>query len=581
MSRSNSKSKIQRVRQLHEPQNAKSSPARSDDTIKDTIEAIVIAFVLAFVFRAYVVEAFVIPTGSMAPTLLGEHIRVTCDQCGYQFAADPPKAVRQEMSRTRNGQSLVYSRNWINAPSFGNPNRHYQTAGLEAICPMCQYANNVARGTRISSGDRILVQKFVYNFNKPNRWDVVVFKAPHQPTTNYIKRLVGLPNESLLIIGGNIYVKSNDPAASEEKRSWHIARKTDPMENPHAYAIQRAVWQPVYHSNYLPLDQGRNKNSSLQRWHVPWNPEAADSVHWALKNRRNYRFSSSGKGIIRFNFQSQLGEQRKLYVYNQWKVPQQPLDEPIEDVRIAATVVPDEDGLSVWLQTTLRMDDPDFGTRQVRALFADEGQVDLQLKHPDRKQWQSLLSDLIKIEPFAPDRAYRIELWHVDQELTIWIDGQLKLQHRYDLPIQTVIERPPATSFPTVRIGVSGSPVTLYHVQVDRDIYYSTRNSALGGITKTRLAGPVAYPQDQAVKLGGDHHFFLGDNSPSSADSRYWGELNPWIKHRKFDDQSQIGVVPRRLIMGQAFSVYWPDEHRLSPNHYGIFPNFGQMRFIH
>ena len=37
-----------------------------DDTIKDTFEAIVIAFILAFVFRAYVVEAFVIPTGSMA-----------------------------------------------------------------------------------------------------------------------------------------------------------------------------------------------------------------------------------------------------------------------------------------------------------------------------------------------------------------------------------------------------------------------------------------------------------------------------------------------------------------------------------
>ena len=50
-------------------------PHQPDETIKETFESIIIAFILAFVFRAYVVEAFVIPTGSMAPTLLGAHYR--------------------------------------------------------------------------------------------------------------------------------------------------------------------------------------------------------------------------------------------------------------------------------------------------------------------------------------------------------------------------------------------------------------------------------------------------------------------------------------------------------------------------
>jgi hypothetical protein len=53
--------------------------------VKETIESILIAFVLAFMFRAFVVEAFVIPTGSMAPTLLGAHMRFQCDNCGYPF----------------------------------------------------------------------------------------------------------------------------------------------------------------------------------------------------------------------------------------------------------------------------------------------------------------------------------------------------------------------------------------------------------------------------------------------------------------------------------------------------------------
>src|SRR5690348_13181523 len=64
---------------------APSNHAKSDGNVKETVESILVAFILAFVFRAFVVEAFVIPTGSMAPTLLGAHMRFTCDDCGYQF----------------------------------------------------------------------------------------------------------------------------------------------------------------------------------------------------------------------------------------------------------------------------------------------------------------------------------------------------------------------------------------------------------------------------------------------------------------------------------------------------------------
>src|SRR2546426_2088885 len=64
--------------------------ASSDGNIKETIESILIAFILAFIFRAFVVEAFVIPTGSMATTLLGAHMRFTCRECGYTFDTNFP-----------------------------------------------------------------------------------------------------------------------------------------------------------------------------------------------------------------------------------------------------------------------------------------------------------------------------------------------------------------------------------------------------------------------------------------------------------------------------------------------------------
>ena len=46
-------------------------------------------------------------------------------------------------------------------------------------------------------GDRILVAKFPYEFANPKRWDVIVFKYPDDATMNYIKRLVGLPGETI------------------------------------------------------------------------------------------------------------------------------------------------------------------------------------------------------------------------------------------------------------------------------------------------------------------------------------------------------------------------------------------------
>ncbi len=77
-----------------------------------------------------------------------------------------------------------------------------------------------------NSGDKVLVAKFLYDMlnRLPNRLDVVVFKfpgdaqnerwpssGPHNKNyvpLNYIKRLIGLPGETIAICGGKIYVLS-------------------------------------------------------------------------------------------------------------------------------------------------------------------------------------------------------------------------------------------------------------------------------------------------------------------------------------------------------------------------------------
>ena len=60
------------------------------------------------------------------------------------------------------------------------------------------------------NGDRIIVNKFAYDLSDPKRWDVVVFKYPEDAQVNYIKRLVGLPNEQFRVVHGDIYTAPSD-----------------------------------------------------------------------------------------------------------------------------------------------------------------------------------------------------------------------------------------------------------------------------------------------------------------------------------------------------------------------------------
>ncbi|MDP8263809.1 MAG: signal peptidase I [Candidatus Ancaeobacter aquaticus] len=61
-----------------------------------------------------------------------------------------------------------------------------------------------------SGGDRILVNKFLYYFKKPERGDIIVFKTKGilglDQNKDYIKRLVGLPGDSVEIIDGHLYI---------------------------------------------------------------------------------------------------------------------------------------------------------------------------------------------------------------------------------------------------------------------------------------------------------------------------------------------------------------------------------------
>jgi signal peptidase I len=55
------------------------------DGTREVIETVVFVVVLVLLLKTFLAEAFVIPTGSMATTLLGYHQELTCEMCGYRF----------------------------------------------------------------------------------------------------------------------------------------------------------------------------------------------------------------------------------------------------------------------------------------------------------------------------------------------------------------------------------------------------------------------------------------------------------------------------------------------------------------
>ena len=73
----------------------------------------------------------------------------------------------------------------------------------------------------------------------PRRWDVVVFKNPNEPGVNYIKRLIGLPGETIEIIDGDIWVKPPGAHGLADRRERRARR-------------QDALWIPVYEHDYIP-----------------------------------------------------------------------------------------------------------------------------------------------------------------------------------------------------------------------------------------------------------------------------------------------------------------------------------------
>lgn len=564
-------------------------PARDDSgaNVKETLESILVAFILAFIFRCFVVEAFVIPTGSMAPTLLGAHSRFVCTDCGYRFDVNysAPQPSDDDVEIPDHVQSVEDGTNHIVPVLYD-----------DIYCPNCGLRLPTEANPPVWYGDRILVLKYLYLLQEPQRWDVVVFKSPSEKAkdyaTNFIKRLVGKPGETIMVLDGDIYVK---PKGGDH---FAIARKTA--------AAQDSMWRIVYDNDYHPEGNPvRQKN-----WRQPWQQTTGGTM-WSTDASlgRVFKFdaddATAAPGTISFNGDANRPENKNAAFY----------DWISYDQRHSTKTYPAYRSHTPWLGeypvSDLKLDlyytrakgDGPLRVRLTKLDHAFTAEItphSVRLLH-DANGLQFSLPKAAAL-PFQSNQPIHIEFTNVDYQVTLRIDGKDILQttadeyhpdladleqrmidhNRYgSYPsragdfVDSSRHHPPLPP-PTVSISAERQACEVSHVSLWRDVYYTPK---LANNQQQLWAGFDRNPGGTGgpVVLGDNEFFVMGDNSPMSYDARFWWEP---VDLRDENLHADAGRVPDRFMLGKAFFVYWPAGFRPAKGTPALIPNIGQMRFI-
>jgi len=487
-----------------------SAADESGERVLRAVQTFLTALILAFLFRAFLVEAFIIPTGSMAPTLLGKHGTLLCPTCGCEFDFGPSRAAPDD-------------------DQFVLPD--------EIRCPSC-HALLEPDSVVVKPGDRILVHKWLYALSDwlgPRRWDVIVFRDPADPTQNFIKRVVGLPGESVEIVAGDLYIDGR------------IARKTP--------AAQGVLWLNVHDQTTLPA--GEAGESAQRRWRTEEARNPAFGRGWQGENDRVLRYDGVDDTVRRLAFNvddALLAEQLASGVERGRG------SACFGDVRLRAELAY-RSGEGTFAVVIRR------GDTAFRAMIRRDGGVELWRydSFGSAREVGELLGGQ-SVEGIRAGAPIDCEVGEVDYRVYVRVGGAEVIRTK-DEQYAPNLERLRGRNLPPA-LGLwlegRGGGFELRVLRIDRDVYYTFRPGA------TVRAGP-----GDPFRLQASEYFVLGDNSAQSHDSREWWRLGPHLP-----PGYRLGTVASSQIVGRASLVYFPSLLTLSQNGGWRVPDAGRVRFI-
>jgi signal peptidase I len=155
---------------------------------------------LLFVVRPFIVERFIVPSNSMAPIVVGWHHTGICPNCGG-----------------------------IMISSGNTPGEHERPDPDRGICTVCMQAGPMKDvSTGVEEADRIVVNKLL----TPRRWDIIAFRSPTDHDYIYIKRLVGLPGETVFIEEDAIFINDERQTPPGALSGLKYTRNQQPHQQP-------------------------------------------------------------------------------------------------------------------------------------------------------------------------------------------------------------------------------------------------------------------------------------------------------------------------------------------------------------
>ncbi|MDE1975086.1 MAG: signal peptidase I [Patescibacteria group bacterium] len=117
--------------------------------------------------------------------------------------------------------------------------------------------NGASMDPTFDTGQFLIVDRLTYDFEKPQRGDVIVFKYPGDTSIYYIKRIIGLPGETVIVKDGQVGIK--EPGASD----------TIPLAQPYVdqdHASHDSGVYPLGKGQYFVMGDNRAQSSDSRAW---------------------------------------------------------------------------------------------------------------------------------------------------------------------------------------------------------------------------------------------------------------------------------------------------------------------------
>ena len=310
-------------------------------------------------------------------------------------------------------------------------------------------------------GDRIMVSKLAYALQDPDRFECAVFKFPLNPMKNYIKRIVGLPGEELVLFRGNVYARPLEGG----DRKLRIQRKT--------LKAQRTLWIPAWSRQDGPLLQ--NKKSFEDRF----TPDRAGTT-----TVRDGVLSGGGPGKVLWIASDITDRHLLTSPGDPWEI--------VNDVAFDALLNLQAGPGRFWIrfEHDLGPFELSLSTSGASALYR-EGKP-----HP------------LKTAAFPAGKDVRVEFLIFDGQAVVLFDGRVQAELVFQETLDDVYQTVNAGS---LRFGADDARFTLSGLHVGQDIYHKPPRDVERPMTRER---PLRIPPGK--------YFMLGDNVNNSHDGRAW-----------------------------------------------------------